>query len=73
MVWQEVTRQYSADSISVMLQDNSLKKASLMSNAFIVIQEDTACFDQIKGTEMMAYFDSTGLLLSLYTSPSPRD
>ena len=62
MVWQEVTRQYSADSISVMLQDNSLKKASLMSNAFIVIQEDTACFDQIKGTEMMAYFDSTGLL-----------
>ncbi|MGN0202696.1 MAG: OstA-like protein [Candidatus Cryptobacteroides sp.] len=62
MVWQEVTRQYSADSISVMIKDNTLKKASLMSNAFIVIQEDSLCYDQIKGTEMMAYFDSTGVL-----------
>ena len=33
-----------------------------MSNAFIVIQEDSICFDQIKGTEMMAYFDTTGAL-----------
>lgn len=62
MVWQETDRQYSADSISVMIKDNNLKKASLMSNAFIVIQEDSLCYDQIKGTEMMAYFDSTGLL-----------
>ena len=33
-----------------------------MSNAFITTQEDTLCYDQIKGTEMMAYFDSTRTL-----------
>ena len=31
-----------------------------MSNAFITIQEDTSHYNQIKGTEMMAYFDEKG-------------
>lgn len=62
IVWNEIRRQYSADSITVVLKDKKLDKASLMSNAFIVVQEDSICFDQIKGTEMMAFFDSTGAL-----------
>ena len=33
-----------------------------MSNAFITTQEDTLCYDQIKGAEMMAYFDTTRTL-----------
>ena len=37
-----------------------MEKASLMSNAFIAIQEDTSHFDQIKGAEMLAYFDDKG-------------
>lgn len=59
-VWQEVVRQYSADSISVVVRNNSIDKASLMSNAFIAIQEDTSHYDQIRGTEVLAYFDSKG-------------
>ena len=39
-----------------------MRKASLMSNAFITIQEDSVSFDQIRGTEMMAYFDTTTVL-----------
>ena len=62
IVWNEIRRQYSADSITVVLKNRALEKASLMSNAFIVVQEDSLCFDQIRGTEMMAYFDSTGTL-----------
>ena len=31
-----------------------------MGNAFIAIQEDTVHYDQIKSTEMMAYFDDKG-------------
>lgn len=62
IVWNEIRRQYSADSITVVLKNRRLDKASLMSNAFIVVQEDSICFDQIKGTEMMAFFDSTGVL-----------
>ena len=62
IVWNEIRRQYRADSITVVLKDKALDKASLMSNAFIVVQEDSICFDQIRGAEMMAFFDSTGAL-----------
>lgn len=62
VVWNEIDRQYSADSIFVVIRNRALEKASLMSEAFIVIKQDSVCFDQIKGTEMMAYFDSTGAL-----------
>ena len=60
IIWQEVTRQYTADSISVVVNDGAMEKASLMSNAFITIQEDSTHFDQIKGTEMLAFFDEKG-------------
>ena len=60
VIWQDVTRQYSADSITVIMKDGALQKASLMANAFITIQEDTSHYDQIKGTEMLAFFDENG-------------
>lgn len=60
VVWQESNRQYSADSITVVVKGGAMDKASLMSNAFITIQEDTAHFNQIKGTEMLAFFDEKG-------------
>jgi len=60
VIYQEIVRQYRADSISVVVSDGALQKASLMGNAFITIQEDTSHYDQIKGTEMMAYFDEKG-------------
>ena len=60
VVYQETVRQYRADSISIVVDGGALEKASLMSNAFITIQEDTSHYDQIKGTEMMAYFDEKG-------------
>lgn len=62
VVWNEIKRQYSADSITVIVKNRSIDRASLMSNAFIIVQEDTLSYDQIRGTEMMAYFDSTGAL-----------
>ena len=62
VVWNEGNRQYVSDSITVVIQDSRMKKASLMSNAFITIQEDSVSFDQIRGAEMMAYFDSATVL-----------
>ena len=62
MIWNEVTQQYNADSISVVVRNNAMEKASLMSNAFIHIQEDSTHYDQIKGAEMMAYFGDDGQL-----------
>ena len=62
MIWQDITRQYSADSISVVVKNQAMEKASLMGNAFISIKEDDKHYDQIKGTEMLAYFDDKGAL-----------
>ena len=62
VIYQEITRQYSADSVTLVIEGNGMEKASLMSNAFIAIQEDETHFDQIKGAEMMAYFDDKGNL-----------
>ncbi len=62
VVWNEIKRQYTADSITVVVKNQSIERASLMSNAFIIVQEDPVSFDQIRGAEMMAYFDSTGTL-----------
>ena len=62
LVFSDGNRQYSADSIYVVIKDRKADRARLMSNGFITTQEDTLCYDQIKGTEMMAYFDSTRTL-----------
>lgn len=57
IVWNEGNRQYTSDSLAVLVKNGGVDRASLMSNAFIITQEDTICFDQIKGTDVMAYFD----------------
>ena len=62
IVWNEGNRQYTSDSLTVSVKHQRMDKANLMSNAFIIIQEDSICFDQIKGAEIMAYFDSTTVL-----------
>ena len=62
LVWNEGKRQYSADSIVMLIKNRSFDRASLMSQAFIAVQEDTASYDQIKATDMMAYFDTSGAL-----------
>ncbi len=55
-------RQYAADSIYMVIRNKRMEKAHLLSNAFITIQEDTSSYDQIRGAEMVAYFDSTSAL-----------
>ena len=62
VVWNEGNRQYVSDSITVVVENSRMRKASLMSNAFITIQEDSVSYDQIRGAEMMAYFDTTTVL-----------
>ena len=62
LVFSDGNRQYSADSIYVVIRDRKADRARLMSNAFITTREDTLCYDQIKGAEMMAYFDTTRTL-----------
>ena len=62
VVWNDGNRQYTADSLFVLIKGRSAERASLMSNAFIATQETETLFDQIRATEVMAYFDSTSAL-----------
>ena len=63
IIWNEGNRQYSSDSLYVVIKDSRMDKASLMSNAFIIIEEEKErCYDQIRSTEMLAYFDTAGAL-----------
>ena len=58
----EGNRQYASDSIYMVIRNQRLEKAHLLSNAFITIQEDRNSYDQIRGAEMVAYFDTTSTL-----------
>lgn len=58
VVWNDGKRQYTADSLLILIGGGGPRKASLQSNAFVIIQEDEVSYDQIKGTEILAYFDS---------------
>jgi len=62
IVWNEGNRQYTADSLAALVKGNSVDRVSLMSNAFIITQETPELFDQIRSTEVMAYFDTTASL-----------
>ena len=62
IVYNEGNRQYVADSIFVATKNGAIDKASLMSNAFVTTEEEPDLYDQIRGAEVLAYFDSTGVL-----------
>ena len=61
-IYNEGNKQYSADSIYVVVKDQEAEKAHLLNNAFITIQEAQDAFDQIRSVEMVAYFDEARTL-----------
>lgn len=62
IIWQETTRQYAADSVTLIVNGGTMRKASLMSNAFVTLQQDETHYNQIKGTEMLAFFGDKSTL-----------
>ena len=62
IVWNEGNRQYNSDSLFVLLRNEKMERANLLSNAFVHTEEAGGYFDQIKSTDIIAYFsDSTSL------------
>lgn len=62
VIWNDLTQEYVADSVYALVRGNRLDKVSLMSNAFVHNQQDSVHYDQIRSTEMMAYFDENSQL-----------
>ena len=62
IVWNEGNRQYNSDSLFVLVRNNKMDRANLLSNAFIHVEEKGGYYDQIKSTDVIAYFnDATEL------------
>ena len=54
-LWHE-KNQFTADSIQFWIHQGQINRADLFSSAYIIAQEDTQLFNQIKGKDMIGYF-----------------
>lgn len=61
VMWYNGINQFAADSIQGVMKNRQLDKVNLLSNAFIAVQEDTIHYNQIKASEMAAYFSNNEL------------
>lgn len=61
ILWNDTKNQFTADSIQAAMKKNALHKINLLSNAYIISQEDSIHFNQIKSPEMAAHFANNDL------------
>lgn len=60
VIWSD-KNQFTSDSAQVVISNRKLSKAELNSSAFVVIQEDSTHFNQIKSADVVAFFKSEKL------------
>jgi len=60
VLWSE-ENQLSADFIKIILSNNNIKELYLYAASFIISEEDTLQFNQIKGKDMVGYFEDNKL------------
>ena len=56
VLWNEVRNQLSADEMNLLMKNGSFERGSMITNAWLISQQDTAHYDQIKSTEMQGWF-----------------
>jgi len=60
IVWNE-ENQITAQFIKIILQNNTIKEMHMQTSSFIVSQEDSSSYNQIKGKDMIGFFDDDKL------------
>lgn len=60
IIWSD-TSQFTADLVRMQMANNAIDKIFMEGNSFIVNSPDEIFFNQIKGRESIAYFDSSEL------------
>lgn len=56
VLWNAVKNQLTANEMQLMLKDGNLYRGSMVTDAWVISQEDSIHFHQIKSTEMLGYF-----------------
>lgn len=60
ILWQD-TSQLTGDTVRIHFKGEALDKVQLLRNALVITTPDLIFFNQVKGKEIEAYFDSTAL------------
>lgn len=60
VMWND-RNQFTSDSIRIVTENKKLKKVEFLSNAFAIAREDSVHFNQIKGTDFIAFFNDGNL------------
>lgn len=55
-LWNEVKNQLTADEMHLLMRNGAFERGSMLTNAWIISQQDTVHYNQIKSTEMLGYF-----------------
>lgn len=57
VIWNEVTNQLTADSMQMVMQNGTMKKGLMFSNAFLASHDSESYYNQIKAPEMAGFFE----------------
>lgn len=61
VLWNAVKNQLTAEEMFLMMKDGQVARGSMVTNAWMISQEDSTHFNQIKSTEMLGYFHDNQL------------
>jgi len=56
VLWNEVRNQLTAEEMQLLMRNGAVDRGSMITNAWLISQQDSTHFDQIKSTEMLGYF-----------------
>ena len=60
-LWNEVKNQLTADEMHLLMRNGAFERGSMLTNAWIISQQDSIHFNQIKSTEMLGWFSQNKL------------
>ena len=55
-LWNEVRNQLTADEMQLLMRGGALDRGSMITNAWLISEQDTTHYNQIKSTEMQGWF-----------------
>ncbi len=56
VLWNEIKNQLTSEVMHLLLKNGNLYRGSMVTDAWVISQEDSTHFHQIKSTEMLGYF-----------------
>lgn len=61
ILWNDVKNQLTSEEMFLLMQDGNVTRGSMITNAWLISEQDTSHFNQIKSTEMLGFFRNNEL------------